>query len=220
MPVNLSGMSTRFACLAISALFAASVMAPAVKAQVLPDPHADPHEGLVKPPDELPNIPKGERNRNIDFLFGALKAAPDDASAKAIEDRIWAVWTGAGNETTNLLMSRAKKAADDKDYDLAIRMLSSIIEIKPDFTEAWNRRATVYFLKKDYVNSIADIGKVLAREPRHFGALSGLGLIMQDIGDEKHALDAYRKALEVYPRLRGMDEKVKTLVEKVEGRNI
>jgi tetratricopeptide (TPR) repeat protein len=220
MPVNLTGMSTRFACLAISALFAASVMTPAVKAQVLPDPHADPHEGLVKPPDELPNIPKGERNRNIDFLFGALKAAPDDASAKAIEDRIWAVWTGAGNETTNLLMSRAKKAADDKDYDLALRMLSAIIEIKPDFTEAWNRRATVYFLKKDYVNSIADIGKVLAREPRHFGALSGLGLIMQDIGDEKHALDAYRKALEVYPRLRGMDEKVKTLVEKVEGRNI
>ena len=220
MPVNLTGMSFRFARLAISALFAISAMAPAVRAQVLPDPHADPHEGLVKPPDELPNIPKGERNRNIDFLFGALKAAPDDASAKAIEDRIWAVWTGAGNETTNLLMSRAKKAADDKDYDLALRMLSAIIEIKPDFTEAWNRRATVYFLKKDYVNSIADIGKVLAREPRHFGALSGLGLIMQDIGDEKHALDAYRKALEVYPRLKGMDEKVKTLVEKVEGRNI
>jgi tetratricopeptide (TPR) repeat protein len=220
MPVNLVGMSSRLACLAIFVLFAVAAMAPAAKAQVLPDPHADPHEGLVKPPDELPNIPKGERNRNIDFLFGALKAAPDDASAKAIEDRIWAVWTGAGNETTNLLMSRAKKATDDKDYDLALRMLSAIIEIKPDFTEAWNRRATVYFLKRDYVNSLADIGKVLAREPRHFGALSGLGLIMQDMGDEKHALDAYRNALEVYPRLKGMDEKVKTLVEKVEGRNI
>jgi tetratricopeptide (TPR) repeat protein len=220
MPGNLAGMNSRFAWIVIFALFATLVMAPAIKAQVLPDPHADPHEGLVKPPDELPNIPKGERNRNIDFLFGALKAAPDDTSAKAIEDRIWAVWTGAGSETTNLLMSRAKKAADDKDYDLALRMLSAIIEIKPDFTEAWNRRATVYFLKKDYVNSIADIGKVLEREPRHFGALSGLGLIMQDVGDDKHALDAYRKALEVYPRLKGMDEKVKTLKEKVEGRNI
>jgi tetratricopeptide (TPR) repeat protein len=220
MPVNLNGMSSRFACLAIFVLFAAAAMAPTAKAQVLPDPHADPHEGLVKPPDKLPNIPKGERNRNIDFLFGALKAAPDDASAKAIEDRIWAVWTGAGNETTNLLMSRAKKATDDKDYDLALRMLSAIIEIKPDFTEAWNRRATVYFLKRDYVNSVADIGKVLGREPRHFGALSGLGLIMQDMGDDKHALDAYRKALEVYPRLKGMDEKVKTLKEKVDGRNI
>jgi len=220
MPVNLAGMSSRLASFALSTLLAIAVTAPAVHAQIVPDPHADPHEGLVKPPDQLPNIPKGERSRNIDFLFGALKAAPDDASAKAIEDHIWAVWTGAGNETTNLLMSRAKKATDDKEYDLAIRMLSAVIEIKPDFTEAWNRRATVYFLKRDYVNSIADIGKVLAREPRHFGALSGLGLIMQDIGDDKHALDAYRKALEVYPRLKGMDEKVKTLKEQVEGRKI
>ena len=220
MPVNLIGMNPRLACLTLFALFVLSVMAPAVRAQPVPDPHLDPHEGLVKPPDQLPSLPKGERNRNIDFLFGALKVAPDDTSAKAIEDRIWAVWTGAGNETTNLLMSRAKKAADDKDYDLALRVLDAIIEIKPDFTEAWNRRATVYFMKKDYVNSIADISKVLAREPRHFGALSGLGLIMQDIGDDRHALDAYRKALEVYPRLKGIEEKVKTLKEKVEGRDI
>ena len=61
---------------------------------------------------------------------------------------------------------------------------------------------------------------MLQREPRHFGALSGLGLIMQDVGDDKRALDAYRKALEVYPRLKGMDEKVKNLKEKVEGRDI
>jgi tetratricopeptide (TPR) repeat protein len=209
----------RLAIISVYALFSVSIMVPAV-AQVLPDPHADPHEGLVKPPDELPSLPKGERGRNIDFLFGALKAAPDDGSAKAVEDRIWAVWSGAGNETTNLLMSRAKKAADDQDYDLAIRMLSAVIEIKPDFTEAWNRRATVYFLQKDYTNSMADIAKVLSREPRHFGALSGLGMIMQEVGDEKHALEAYRKALEVYPRLKGVDEKVKTLTEKVEGRNL
>jgi len=213
-------MNLRRFCLALSALLATSIMTPAVHAQVLPDPHADPHEGLIKPPDQLPSIPKGERNRNIDFLFGALKAAPDDTSAKEIENRIWAVWTEAHSETANLLMSRAKKAADDKDYDLALRMLSAVIELKPDFTEAWNRRATIYFLKKDYTNSLADISKVLSREPRHFGALSGLGLIMQEIGDDKHALDAYRKALEVYPRLKGMDEKIKTLKEKVEGRNI
>jgi Tfp pilus assembly protein PilF len=67
---------------------------------------------------------------------------------------------------------------------------------------------------------MADIAKVLAREPRHFGALSGLGLIMQDIGDDKHALDAYRKAVEVYPRLKGMEDKIKTLKEKVEGRDL
>jgi tetratricopeptide (TPR) repeat protein len=241
MPVNLIGMSHRFACHALFALLATSamglwvmaapVLAHPILVQAVPEPNADPHEGLIKPPDQLPPIPRGERNRNIDFLFGALKVAPDETSAKAIEDRIWAVWTWAGNETTNLLMSRAKKAIDEagnatdeaeknKAYDLALRVLDAVIEIKPDFTEAWNRRATVYFMKRDYTNSLADIGKVLTREPRHFGALSGLGLIMQEIGDEKLALDAYRKALDVYPRLKGIEEKVKTLKEKVEGRDI
>ncbi len=213
-------MPARLSLSAVSALFSLLILASAATAQVVPDPHADPREGLVRPPDKLPSLPGGERNKNIDFLFGALKAAPDDDSAKAVEDRIWAVWSSAGNDTTNLLMSRAKKAADEQDYDLAVRLLSAVIEIKPDFTEAWNRRATVYFLQKDYVNSMADIAKVLSREPRHFGALSGLGLILQEVGDDKHALEAYRKALDVYPRLKGMEERVKTLAEKVEGRNI
>jgi tetratricopeptide (TPR) repeat protein len=246
MLVKLTGMHIRLASLALSASLAifatAAVAQPAPPLQEQPGPGGppdqqvpqdqpappaphglpggDPHEGLVTPPDQLPKIQRGDRNRNIEFLFGALKVAPDDASAKAVEDRIWAVWTAAGNETTNLLMSRAKKAMDDKDYDLALKVLGAILEIKPDFTEAWNRRATVYFMKRDYANSLADISKVLQREPRHFGALSGLGIIMQEVGDDKRALDAYRKALEVYPRLKGMEEKVKNLKEKVEGRDI
>jgi tetratricopeptide (TPR) repeat protein len=187
---------------------------------VLPGPALAQHEGLVTPPDQLPAVHRPDRTQNIDFLFGALKAAPDDTSAKAVEDRIWAMWTSAGNDTTSLLMGRAKKAMDDNNYDVALRLLDAVIEIKPEYTEAWNRRATVYFLKKDYGNSLADLGKVLTREPRHFGALSGLGLIMQDIGDDKRALDAYRKALDVYPRLKGVSDKVKSLVEKVEGRDI
>jgi tetratricopeptide (TPR) repeat protein len=99
-------------------------------------------------------------------------------------------------------------------------MLDAIIEIRPQYAEAWNRRATVFYLKKDYGSALADLHQVLRREPRHFGALSGLGTIMQDLGDEKHALEAYRAALEVYPRLKGVGDRVKTLTEKVEGRPI
>ena len=175
---------------------------------------------LVEPPANPPKPPRGDRVRNLDFLFGALKAAPDDASAKHIEDRIWALWLASGSDTCNLLMTRVKTAVDAENYDLAIRLLDAIIELRPKYVEAWNRRATVFFLKKDYGSAIADLRQVLTREPRHFGALSGLGAMLQDIGDDKDALAAYRRALAVHPRLNGITEKVKGLVEKVEGRDI
>ena len=174
----------------------------------------------VEPPAKVPRAQLGDRTHNIDVLFDALKIAPDDDSAKAIENRIWALWMASGSDTTDLLMNRARQAADQKEYDLALRLLNGIIEIRPSYTEAWNRRATIYFLKKDFRNSLADIEQVLVREPRHFGALAGLGTILEEFGDEKHALEAYRKALAVYPRLQGIGEHVKTLTEKVEGRDI
>ena len=93
----------------------------------------------------------------------------------------------SGSDTCHLLMGRVKAAADDKDYDLAIKLLDAIIELKPNYVEAWNRRATVYYLQKDYGHAVADIREVLAREPRHFGALAGLGVILQEIGDDKCA---------------------------------
>ena len=117
-------------------------------------------------------------------------------------------------------MSRAKTAADAKDYNLAIRLLSTVIELRPNYVDAWNRRATIYFLKQDYGNSLADIRETLAREPRHFGALAGLGVIMESVGDEKHALEAFRKAQAIYPRLGGLTDQIKNLKEKVEGRDI
>ena len=96
----------------------------------------------------------------------------------------------------------------------------NIVKIKPDYVEAWNRRATLYYMKKDYGHSIADIREVLKREPRHFGALSGLGLIMQELGDDKRALDVYRRTLTLYPKIQRIPDLVKTLQEKVEGRDI
>jgi tetratricopeptide (TPR) repeat protein len=183
-------------------------------------PGGSPAPDWVAPPSDLPRPERGERTFNLDTLFDALKIAPDAESAKAIEDRIWALWMVSGSDTCNLLMGRVKAATDDKDFDLAVKLLDAIIALKPDYTEAWNRRATVHYLEKDYGNALADIREVLAREPRHFGALSGLGLILQEIGDDKDALEAYRRALAVDPHLEHIGDVIKTLREKVEGREI
>jgi tetratricopeptide (TPR) repeat protein len=164
--------------------------------------------------------PKTDRGHNIEFLFQALKAAPDDETARLIEGRIWALWLASGSDTADLLMSRARTAIEQNDTNLAIQLLDAIIELKPDYAEAWNRRATLYFEKHDYGRAMSDIAQVLAREPRHFGALTGLGMILEDIGDNKRALEAFRRALEVDPRLERVPEIVKNLTEKVEGRNI
>jgi tetratricopeptide (TPR) repeat protein len=172
------------------------------------------------PPENVPRAQRGDRTRNLDFLFDALKAAPDAESAKALETRIWAIWSVSGSDTCDLLMARTKQAIEAKDIDLSIRLLNAIIEIRPSFVEAWNRRATMFFLKKDYSNALADIERVLAHEPRHFGALSGLGTIMEELGDNKRALEAFRKALAIHPRLPGVTDQVKELTLKVEGRDI
>jgi tetratricopeptide (TPR) repeat protein len=173
-----------------------------------------------KLPEAPSKLPKADRTKGLDFLFGALKAAPDDASAKHVEARIWAIWMHTPSDTAALLMARAKAAIDAQQVDIAMKLLDAVIKLRPDYTEAWNRRATLYYLQNDYTRSLADIQQVLAREPRHFGALAGLGMIMQDLGDEKRALDAFRKALAVNPHLERVPELVKQLSEKVEGRDI
>ena len=212
-------MRSRFSPFAVAAILAAPLFAAAPAAtQVKPDAPAAPD--WVKPRGDAQRPDHGERTYSLDTLFEALKVAPDEASAKAIEDRIWALWMVSGSDTCNVLMSRAKMAADGRDYGLAIKLLNAVIELRPEYTEGWNRRATVYYLQKDYAHSLADIREVLAREPRHFGALSGLGAILQEIGDEKHALEAYRRALAIDPHLEHVGEVVKTLTEKVEGRAI
>jgi tetratricopeptide (TPR) repeat protein len=207
-------MSTRLGAILLPAILAAAFAVPAV----WPAPTlAQTNRRFLEPPSNLPRI---QGNLNLDRLFAALKVAPDDESAKYVENRIWALWIATDSDTTTLLMSRVKSAVDAKDLDLGIKLLTAIINIKPDYIEAWNRRATLYYQKKDFDDSLVDIHEVLKREPRHFGALSGLGLIMQDIGDDKQALEVYRRALAVYPRLQRIPDVVKTLQEKVEGRDI
>jgi tetratricopeptide (TPR) repeat protein len=204
------------------AVLIVAMIAAAPMAAFAQDPGAGPLRQQKKLPEAPSKLPKvgADRTRGLDFLFGALKAAPDEASAKHVEARIWALWMQTPSDTAALLMARAKAAMDAQQLDVALKLLDAVIRMRPDYAEAWNRRATVYYLKNDYGHSLADIEQVLVREPRHFGALAGLGMIMQDIGDEKRALDAFRAALAVNPYLEKVPELVKTLSEKVEGRDI
>ena len=176
--------------------------------------------GWADAPDKVPRAPKGDRTKNLDFLFEALKAAPDADAAKLVEGRIWSLWLASGSDTADLLMSRVKTATEAKDTKLALQLLDAVIQLRPDYVEAWNRRATIHFADKDYSKSLADIRQVLAREPRHFGALTGLGVIMQEFNEDKFALEAFRRALAVNPHLQKVPDFVKSLTEKVEGRDI
>ncbi len=177
----------------------------------------DRSESFAEPPATLPRVPRGQ---DLEFLFGALKAAPSPEAAKAVEGRIWAVWMASPSDTAMLLMSRVRRAVDAKNLDLAVKLLDSIVVLRPDYVEAWNRRATLHFMRKDYTRSLEDIRQTLAREPRHFGALAGLGMIMQELGEDKRALEVYRKALEVNPHMPRLPELIRSLTEKVEGRGI
>jgi len=205
---------------AVLAAIAALSLAPARAFAQAPEEPPASTDKLPNPPDKLPKAPKGDRARNIDFLFDALKAAPDADIAKQVENRIWAIWLSSGSDTADLLMSRVKGAIEAKDTRLAIQLLGSIIDIRPDYIEAWNRRATLFFALKDYGRALADIQEVLNREPRHFGALAGLGMILEEVGETKQALDAYRKALAINPHMQKIPEQVKALSKKVEGRDI
>jgi tetratricopeptide (TPR) repeat protein len=199
------------------AILLAALLAAVPAASLAQDPPS--RKKLPDAPAKLPKVPANKAH-GLDFLFGALKAAPDEASAKHVEARIWAIWLQTPSDTVALLMTRAKTAMEAQNSDVALKLLDSVVKLRPDYVEGWNRRATLYYLRNDYAHSLADIEQVLAREPRHFGALAGLGMIMEDLGDDKRALEAFRKALAVNPHLEKVPELVKTLSEKVEGRDI
>src|SRR5258708_39637485 len=102
-------------------------------------PPSPPHGQAIEPmqpPKDLPRPQRGDRTRNLDFLFGALKAAPDAESVKQGENRIGALWIASGSDTANLLMTRAKTAIEANELDLAIELLAAIVKVKPDYVEA------------------------------------------------------------------------------------
>src|SRR5499426_3157390 len=148
-------MSQRFLAWMAAAMLAAACVLPAPAETVDPEPLKP-----IEPPSTLPHAQRGDKTQNLDRLFAALKVAPDDESAKYIENRIWAIWLASSSDTANLLMGRATSAADGKDYDLAIRLLTAVIDIRPDSTGAWTAGAPANTRKKDFGRALADIHEV------------------------------------------------------------
>lgn len=152
----------------------------------------------------------------LDSLFGKLHKANSEKRARFFAGAIWKIWGRSGSRTSDLLLVQAGRAMRAGRERIAIFILTTIIEQSPDFAEAWNKRATAYFIAGDYERSIADIREVLKREPRHFGALSGLGLIYQRQGKKQKALAAFRRALAIHPYLPDARRAVKRLKGKLE----
>jgi tetratricopeptide (TPR) repeat protein len=161
----------------------------------------------------VPVAPKAE----LDELFGKLATAKSEAEAHPFERRILARWSQSGSATVDLLMGWADQAIGDKNLGRALDLLDQAVLLKPDFAEAYNRRATVYYLQDDYRRSIRDIEATLRLEPRHFGALSGLGAILAEIGDTARAEDIFRKALAIHPNLVQVREQLDKLESADKG---
>jgi Tetratricopeptide repeat len=151
------------------------------------------------------------RAEQLDQLFILLKAAPDGDVATAVEKKISAIWMDSGSDTIDLLTKWADDAINAMDYPLALDYLDRITTLKPDFVEGWDKRANVYFMTEDYGRALADLEHVLALEPRHFGALAGLGTIMRALGEDQKALVAYKAALAIDPNLQEVKDAIAQL---------
>ncbi|MBI4184528.1 MAG: tetratricopeptide repeat protein [Proteobacteria bacterium] len=156
----------------------------------------------------------------LDTLFQRLQATKDKAEAKAIEQQIWQEWILAGTDVVDLLMGKGIREMQAGAYDAALETFDSVIALQPEVAEGWNKRATVHFLMGNFDASVADIEKTLEREPRHFGALSGLGMIYEALENDEGALKAYEATLAINPHIDGLEQKVRGLLRKVRGERI
>jgi tetratricopeptide (TPR) repeat protein len=160
------------------------------------------------------------RDKVIDALYDRLAKAKTDDEAKGISGALERAQLRSGSDTAALLMTRALTAIQAGNSEVAVEILTSIVKLDPDFTEAWNKRATLYYLKNDYARSMADIAETLKRDPRHFGAWAGLGMILRETGDKKRAFEAFKHALAINPHLDTVQKALDELKPDVEGRDI
>lgn len=152
----------------------------------------------------------------LDRLFERL-GSEDARDWQQVEAEILREWSRSGSASMDLLLQRGRSAMERGDLTAAIEHFTALTDHAPDFAEGWNARATAYYHAGQFGPSISDIRRTLALEPRHFGALAGLGLILESIGQEDRALEAWRMAQAIHPHSPGINDAVKRLERKVSG---
>ena len=155
----------------------------------------------------------------VEALFEGLKSAGPEASAQ-IESRIYEIWSQSGSDSMDLLLQRGRAAMEEGDTVLAIEHFSALIDHAPEFAEGYNARATAFFLSGQYGLSLNDIQETLSRNPRHFGAIGGLALILEELGRPEDALAAWREVERIHPNREGLELAIERLSRQVEGETL
>jgi tetratricopeptide (TPR) repeat protein len=156
-----------------------------------------------------------QKDPRLEPLFTDLKTASSTGAARPIEERIWVIWSKSGIDAVDSLMAEGVARLNAGDNDAALALFDRVVELAPGFAEGWNKRATTLYGMGKFDKSVADIDRVLALEPRHFGALSGLGLCDIRLGKERDALAAFQRAAEVDPHLPGVQLNIEALKKRL-----
>ncbi len=155
----------------------------------------------------------------LDDLFTALQTAEGEA-ARAIEVKIIEEWSKSGSPSMDLLLERGREAMEAEDWSLAVEHFSALIDHAPAFAEGWNARATAYYQLGRFGQALSDIRNALALNPRHFGALSGLAIIMEQLGREEAALAAWRAIEDLSPNRPDIEETLQRLERDTMGQTL
>lgn len=142
------------------------------------------------------------------------------SSLHRASNTIWGIWIESKDTAVELLMDDGLSAMVRSDFRSALGKFDQMVRISPGFAEGWNKRATVHYLLGNYVESLHDINKALMLEPRHFGALSGRGLVYMEFEEDQLALDSFKEALEIHPRLPGAGHNAEALRLRLENNKI
>jgi Flp pilus assembly protein TadD len=156
-----------------------------------------------------------QNDPRLEQLATALKTAPTTEAARLIEQRIWSIWTESGIDAVDTLMAEGIARLNEGDNSAALSFFDRVVALAPNFAEGWNKRATTLYSMGRFEKSVQDIDKVLALEPRHFGALSGLGLCNIRLGKDREALAAFQRAATLDPNLPGVQANIEALKKRL-----